>query len=223
MPATTNPVPFSVFALWFFTINKQHAWENLHHHNKYRRETAQSRILETHSPTPPWELNLTQPQPRDPGLTRHRRNTYLTSLPLVSVRRHGRVTQWKSRYSLRVQAPFSWRQMHLTNASESIKAKYFLAKFWRLTSVNTSYQNCLEFVILCSYRWLEIEVTARHKKKPRISAVSLNPGEGRRVPRNPYWSGIPRRKRRAIYSLKLGVRELTNTNYFLKRNPTTHS
>ena len=28
-------------------------------------------------------------------------------------------------------------------------------------SVNASYQNCLEFVILCSNRWLEIEVTAR--------------------------------------------------------------
>ena len=27
----------------------------------------------------------------------HRGNTYLTSLPLVSLRRHGRVTQWKSR------------------------------------------------------------------------------------------------------------------------------
>ena len=28
---------------------------------------------------------------------RHRRNTYLTSLPLVSVCRHGRVTRWMSR------------------------------------------------------------------------------------------------------------------------------
>ena len=40
----------------------------------------------------------------------------------------------------------------------------FLAECWRLTSVNTSYANCLEFVILCSSRWLKIEVTARHKK-----------------------------------------------------------
>ena len=35
------------------------------------------------------------------GLTRsrHRGNTYLTSLPLVSVRCHGRVTRWKSRWN----------------------------------------------------------------------------------------------------------------------------
>ena len=39
----------------------------------------------------------------------------------------------------------------------------FLAKFWRLTSFNTSYQNCLEFVILCSNRWPKVEVTARQK------------------------------------------------------------
>ena len=35
--------------------------------------------------------------------------------------------------------------------------------------MNTIYQNCLEFVILCSNRWLKMEVTAREKK--RISAV----------------------------------------------------
>ena len=33
------------------------------------------------------------------GLTGYRVNTSLTSLPLVSVRRHGRVTQWKSRWN----------------------------------------------------------------------------------------------------------------------------
>ena len=31
------------------------------------------------------------------------------------------------------------------------------------TSVNTSYQKCLEFVIVCSNHWLKIEVTARQK------------------------------------------------------------
>ena len=31
------------------------------------------------------------------GLQEHIENMYATSLPLVSVRRHGRVTQWKSR------------------------------------------------------------------------------------------------------------------------------
>ena len=58
------------------------------------------------------------------------------------------------------------RQMHLMKVFERIEAKYrvFWLRFWRLTSVNTSYQNCLEFVILCSNRWFKIEVTARQKK-----------------------------------------------------------
>ena len=49
----------------------------------------------------------------------------------------------------------------------------FLAKFWRLTSVKTSYQNCLAFVVLCSNRWLKIEVTARQKSVfPRCQTCS---------------------------------------------------
>ena len=40
----------------------------------------------------------------------------------------------------------------------------FLATFWRVIRVNTSYPNCLEFIILFSNRWLKIEVTERHKK-----------------------------------------------------------
>ena len=38
-------------------------------------------------------------------------------------------------------------------------------KFRRLTSVNTSYQNFLELVILCSNRWLKVEVTAWQKSE----------------------------------------------------------
>ena len=45
----------------------------------------------------------------------------------------------------------------------------FLAWFWCLTSVNASYQNCLEFIILCNSRWLKIEETAQQKS---VSAVS---------------------------------------------------
>ena len=66
--------------------------------------------------------------------------------------------------------------MHLTRVFESIEAKYWVSwlSFKRLTSVNTSYQNCLEFVILCSNGWLKIEVTARPKSVfRRFRAVLL--------------------------------------------------
>ena len=56
------------------------------------------------------------------------------------------------------------RQMHLTTVSASIEVKYWVS--WlvlMLTSVKTSYQNWLEFVILCSNRWLKVEVSARQK------------------------------------------------------------
>ena len=52
----------------------------------------------------------------------------------------------------------------LKNVSGSIEAKYWVSwlSFDALTSVNTSYENCLEFVILCSNRYkLKIEMTAR--------------------------------------------------------------
>ena len=35
--------------------------------------------------------------------------------------------------------------------------------YWRLTNVKMSYQNCLEFVILCNNGWLKFEVAARLK------------------------------------------------------------
>ena len=49
------------------------------------------------------------------------------------------------------------RRMHLTNVSESIEAKYWVS--WLSFDVykrDTSYEFELEFVILCSNRWLKV-------------------------------------------------------------------
>ena len=59
------------------------------------------------------------------------------------------------------------RQTHRANLSVSIEAaKYWVP--WQVLTFNEredelQYQNCLEFVILCSNRWFKIEVTARQK------------------------------------------------------------
>ena len=116
-------------------------------------------------------------------LPRHRGNTYLTLLPLVSVRRHGRVTRGESRdeISPRVQVPLSQctnlmlRRMHLTNLSENIEAKHWVS--WLLFDVQQAWiwamKSALELIILCSNRWLKIKVTARKKA---------------------YFRGVPRRR-----------------------------
>ena len=57
------------------------------------------------------------------------------------------------------------RPKNLMNLSERVEAKYwdswlsFLVTFIKREYEQT--ENCLEFVILCSNRWLKIEVTAR--------------------------------------------------------------
>ena len=62
---------------------------------------------------------------------RHRGNTYLTSLPLVSVRRHGRVNSVKVEIKFHLECKFHFpsaqlmlRRMHLTKVFESIEATY---------------------------------------------------------------------------------------------------
>ena len=94
----------------------------------------------------------------------HRENTCSTSLSwLVSVRRDGqcKLSEPQDKTSSRAQAPF-WpsaqfmlRQMHWTNLSVSIEAKYLLGFL--------AMKAALGFVILCSNRWLKIEVTAWQK------------------------------------------------------------
>ena len=113
--------------------------------------------------------------------TRHRGNTYLTSLPLVSVRpMNVQLSESREKISPRVQAPFSNLCCDKYTYVKRIwkyrgQVLSFLAKVWRSTSVKTSYQNCLEFFILCSNRWLKIEVAARQKKNrvfPRCRRTS---------------------------------------------------
>ena len=113
---------------------------------------------------------------REAWLLRHRGNTYLTSLPLVSVHHHGRANSVKVEINFTSSAS-SIFLVHNWYCDKCIKQPYlqvlklrasFLAKFWRLTSVKTSYQNCLAFVILCSNRWLKIEMTARQKSVCRL-------------------------------------------------------
>ena len=60
---------------------------------------AEVTLRSAHSPRSTASLNS---EPGSRG--RHRGNTYLTSLPLVSVRRHGRETQWKSRKNFTTSA-----------------------------------------------------------------------------------------------------------------------
>ena len=66
------------------------------------------------------------------------------------------------------------RQLHLTNVSENIEATVRIIELLPFFHVQqariTSYDNCLGSLILFSYRWLKIEVTARQNV---ISAVSL--------------------------------------------------
>ena len=76
---------------------------------------------------------------------RHRGNTYLTSLPLVSVRHHGHVNSVKDKMKFHHEcelcfpsAEFMLRQMHRTNLSETIEAKYWVS--WK---VKTWYENAL--------------------------------------------------------------------------------
>ena len=63
-------------------------------------------------------------------VNRHRGNTYLTSLPLVSVHHHGRVNSVKSRDKFHLECKLHFpsthlilRQMHLPTVSASIEAK----------------------------------------------------------------------------------------------------
>ena len=67
------------------------------------------------------------------GESAHRGKTYLTSLPLVSVRHHGRVT---AKVGINVllecklhcpSAQLMLRRLHSTNLSESIEAKYWVS------------------------------------------------------------------------------------------------
>ena len=68
----------------------------------------------------------------------------------------------------------------------------FLAKFWRLTSTKTSYQNCLGFIVLCSNRWLKIEVTARQKSVfPRCLLVPTLFSQGESVRLHRCWTSRP--------------------------------
>ena len=100
----------------------------------------------------------------------YRRNTCLTKLPLVSVRRpYGRVTQRKS-FTSSASSIFLWTTYLATNASnerisESIEAEYWICwlSFWRLKSVNTNCENCPWIRHMCSNRWPEIKVTAQQK------------------------------------------------------------
>ena len=70
----------------------------------------------------PWEGRHVPGNLDWPG--KHRGNTSLTSRPFVSVRRHGRVTQWRSRWNLTASAScfpcaqHMLQQMLLTNLSE---------------------------------------------------------------------------------------------------------
>ena len=86
----------------------------------------------------------------------------------------------RDKISPRVQAPFSLCTTYVATIAFNERIwKYrgyvlrFLAKFWRLTSVNTSYENC--HVILCSKPWLKIKVTAW-----RSDAVSTEDGTEKR-------------------------------------------
>ena len=109
---------------------------------------------------------------------RHRGTTDLTSLPLATVRHHGRscVTQWNSvKFHLECKLHFPCahlmlQQIHLTNVSESTEPGYRVCWLVNFFALIRAMKTALEFVILCSNRGLEIEVTTRQKK--RISAVS---------------------------------------------------
>ena len=75
------------------------------------------------------------------ALAWHRGNTYLTSLPLVSVRHHGRVKLSESRDKFHLEckvhflsAQLVLRQVHLRTVSESIEAKYWVS--WLSFDVN---------------------------------------------------------------------------------------
>ena len=86
--------------------------------------------------------------------------TYLTSLPLVSVRHHGHVTRWKSRFYLE----FKFR---------------YEEQFLMLASVNTSCENCVRVRHFVQYllvtedkrnRWIIYEIRTAGK---RVSAVCV--------------------------------------------------
>ena len=53
--------------------------------------------------------------------------------------------------------------MHRTNLSVRIETNYWVSWCWHLANMKTSYENCLEFIILCSNFWLRIMETARQK------------------------------------------------------------
>ena len=85
-------------------------------------------------------------------------------LPLVSVRHHGR-----SCNSVKVEIKFHL-EIHLTNVSESTEPGYRVCWLVNFFAWIRAMKTALEFVIWCSNRGLEIEVTTRQKK--RMSAVS---------------------------------------------------
>ena len=71
-----------------------------------------------------------------PEHKRGRENTYLMSLPLVSVRHHGRANSVKGEMKIHLECKLHFPsaqlmlwQMHLTNVSESIEAKYWVSSF----------------------------------------------------------------------------------------------
>ena len=114
----------------------------------------------------------TQGTPIMIGKHGHCGNTYLASLALVSVRRHGRVNSLKVEIKFHLEcklhfpsAQLMWRQVCLAKVSESIEDKYWVS--WRSFDVKKTWirasKTALEFVILCSNRWLEIKVTALQK------------------------------------------------------------
>ena len=112
---------------------------------------------------------------REPLGPTHRGNTYLASLPLVSVvRRHGRVTRWKSRYwnfSSSVSFIFLVHNSCFDKCIYRTHLKVFRPNMEFLgyvlacnKFVNTSYQNCLEFV----YSFVQWALTQNRGGKAHI-------------------------------------------------------
>ena len=102
---------------------------------------------------------------------RHRGTTDLTWLPLATVRHHGRScnsVKVEIKFHLECKLHFPCAHLmlqktHLTNVSESTEARYWVCWHVNFFAWIRAMKTALEFVILCSNRGLQIEVTTRQK------------------------------------------------------------
>ena len=101
---------------------------------------------------------------------RHRGNTYLTSLQLVSVHRHRLVAPWKSRSNFTSIAS-SIFVVHITYLKVSRLVLSFLAQFWRLQAWIRAMKTALEFVIL----WCNVMTQNRGDRTAPLLTIAQFP------------------------------------------------